>query len=203
MTVRSGIAVAVASLMLLCSGCGSVPTSDGGDGGFAPHRYTEQPLIGGSGNPRECRSYFGGDVGAVICNQRRLEDAWVNHQMLAPSSLHVAVEGASRLSSAGGNPGLVQVMLEQGWPFEPNSKLILSGKAPPGTVALVSARDMSRGLDNEAIVQALFRNLGLVYGGRATITIRRHGETIAIVLTRPDGTKVAPDVVYEHRADPE
>lgn len=192
--------IAAFTALILASGCGSNPTSGGGQAGMTPRRYVEQPLTG-SGSPRDCRSYFGGGVGAVICDQGSLEAAWQNHQMLAPASLHVAVEGASRLSSAGGNPGLVQVMLDQGWPFQPSSKLILSGKAPPRTVALISARDLSRGRQHEVIEQALFTSLGLAHGGRATIAIGRSGESISLSLTRPDGTRVPPDLAYQHAAD--
>jgi hypothetical protein len=50
-------------------------------------------------------------------------------------------------------------------------------------MAWVSARDRSKGLEQRVVMRALFSDLGLARGGRATIKIERRRGKLTVSLT--------------------
>ena len=158
-----------------------------------------QPLTSEStATARACLNWFAG-VAALVCNDAQLRESLDQHRLAKRSSLRITVIGqkAARIGSA---PGVIQVILQNGWPFEPGQKLRIDGKARRGTLLLVGARDRSRGEGHWSVGQALFSDLGLEHGGKSILFVGGDANALTYELERPDGRRVPPDVVWFHRS---
>ena len=181
--------LAIIVLTLLVSACG---------GGSRGPRISDVPLSKqSSADPHVCLSW-GGEA-ALVCNETMLQSSFENHELTTPwRSLKLSTPGNhGPIATA---PGIAQVLLENGWPFEPGGKLVLEGSAPTGTILLVNGRDRSHGERHWWVGQALFRDLGLAAGGTAVLTVSSNDRGLVYELRRPDGSTVQPDLIWFHRS---
>jgi len=138
-----------------------------------------------------------GTAGAIVCNEHELRASWDQHRS---TQRWKGVTFATPQSQGriGTTPGLAQILLKNGWPFEPGGKLFITGRLPKGTMLVVNGRDRSHGWRHWWVGQALFRELGLEQGGRAVLTVSLESDGLVYTLSGPKGTR-DPDVIWFKR----
>lgn len=179
-------AVGAAFLLVGCSS--SSHRSAAGPSAYRP-RAPERPLFSDSLSPRSCSGWMQGDLIFSTCDPALLAKVWNNHEMTKPGRLHVEVAG--RKVRAGGNPALTQVLPADGRGIlQADTTITLNGSVSAGSYAYVSAGSITP--NHVAFGRALYRDLGLAHGGRATIDVKlEHGE-VAFHWRRADGSELRP-----------
>ena len=187
------MAVLAALWAAAASGCGGA--ADASSAGRP--RTSSQPFSAPSPiSPRYCLNWLG-TAGAIVCNEHELRVSWERHRT---TQRWKGVTFATPQSHGriGTTPGLAQILLENGWPFEPGGKLIIAGRLPRGTILVVNGRDRSHGHRHPWVGQALFRELGLEQGGRAVLEISADSDSLVYTLSGPRGIR-GPDVIWFKR----
>lgn len=177
----------------VASGCGGAADATSAD----RPRTSPQPFSAPSSiSPRYCLNWLG-TAGAIVCNEHELRVSWQKHRTtqqwkgvtFATPNIHGRI---------GTTPGLAQILLENGWPFEPGGKLVITGRLPRGTILVVNGRDRSHGQRHWWVGQALFRELDLEQGGRAILKVSADSDGLVYTLSSPKGTR-GPDVIWFKR----
>jgi hypothetical protein len=183
-----------AALGAVATGCGTVADASRTGG---PRTVPEPLTAPSSVSPRYCLNWLGTEA-AIVCNEHLLRESWANHRTTQRWK-GVTFATPNNHGRIGTTPGLAQILLENGWPFEPGGSLVIRGRLPKGTIVVVNGRDRSHGQTHWWVGQALFRELSLERGGRAVLKVSVNAEGLVYRLSGPKGTR-GPDVVWFKRA---
>jgi hypothetical protein len=179
-------ATAAALLFALAAACGGARAAQSA---YHPPPVAPRTVLAYTIAPKACQSWMGGTMVAT-CDPQLLVRVYDDHRMREPSTLQVTVAG--RRVRSGGNPALTQVLPDDGRGeiIGPGNTITLTGTVSAGSVLYVRASAMTPRVF--AMGDALFAQLGLERGGKATITIDVAHNHLHYTLHRADGTTRQP-----------
>jgi hypothetical protein len=180
MAMASSARLAVLAAVIALVGCGT-------DGPGTVDKPFRNNAIG----PMSACGAWGGAL--LICNQAQLEQTIDQHRQKEPW-----LEASSTNSEADFRaiPGMLQGLVGRNY-FSPGDEIWVSGTAQEGTTLIIVARSSNKTGTQPDYKQAYFAELGLEHGGQLHLRIQLDSDEITFRLTRPDGTTVEPDLIYD------